>query len=383
MLQVVGVFDDHDYGKNDGNRVYSVKEESRQLLFDFLGVPVDAPRRQQAGAWDVSIFGVPGRHIRVILLDNRSQQDPLESRFFGRGKQAGQDILGREQWAWLEAELRTRRAEVNIIGAGLQFLSDDKFLAEGWYHFPGSQAKLLSLLAVTNTTGTVFLSGDVHLAEMVSAHFPVFGSLPWHDWTSSGLTHAWTGHVKETLISMAVPNHGSQRYFRQNVGEVDVEWSGEDSRLTARIFSLNGTVVLESVVRIGDLNYSDARDWESIRECASAQLTHGVPLACARVLRDRTPEWTNTEEYLIFFGHVGAALSTLILLGLLVSPVLGYVRCCSRLDPRRYLPTLVFWPLYIGYVSFLLLDLNQPPSLCHELRYRLLLPLACSEFESS
>ncbi|NJO02630.1 MAG: alkaline phosphatase family protein, partial [Bacteroidia bacterium] len=48
---VVGIWDDHDYGVNDGGREYSRRVESQQLMLNFLDVPGDAPQRSQMGAY--------------------------------------------------------------------------------------------------------------------------------------------------------------------------------------------------------------------------------------------------------------------------------------------------------------------------------------------
>ena len=78
---------------------------------------MDSRRRAQrtfsGGVWHL---GVAPRRVRIILLDNRHSRDP----YGGDGGRA-QDMLGEEQWAWLEAELRGgEAAEVTVIGSGIQ-----------------------------------------------------------------------------------------------------------------------------------------------------------------------------------------------------------------------------------------------------------------------
>src|SRR5690349_16464987 len=34
---IIGTWDDHDFGKNDGNKTFAAKKESQQLALDFLG----------------------------------------------------------------------------------------------------------------------------------------------------------------------------------------------------------------------------------------------------------------------------------------------------------------------------------------------------------
>lgn len=42
--------------------------------------------------------------------------------------------------------------------SGIQIFADDKWITEGWYEYPASQARLLSILATTKTEGVIFLS---------------------------------------------------------------------------------------------------------------------------------------------------------------------------------------------------------------------------------
>jgi len=122
--------------------------------------------------------------VKVILLDNRWSQN----------KTSG-DMLGEEQWEWLERELRTSDAQIHLIGAGLQIIQK-KVIAEGWSKLPKSRSRLFQLIHQTKAPGVILLSGDVHYAEIVVAdedrdpEFPR-GLYPIFDFTSSALTHSW------------------------------------------------------------------------------------------------------------------------------------------------------------------------------------------------
>jgi len=43
--QILGTWDDHDYGVNDGDSLFEHKDGMRSHFLDFLGEPVDSPRR--------------------------------------------------------------------------------------------------------------------------------------------------------------------------------------------------------------------------------------------------------------------------------------------------------------------------------------------------
>jgi alkaline phosphatase D len=56
---IIGIWDDHDYGVNDGGKEYPKKKQSQQLMLDFLGEPKNSPRRKQAGAYASYTYGRP------------------------------------------------------------------------------------------------------------------------------------------------------------------------------------------------------------------------------------------------------------------------------------------------------------------------------------
>jgi alkaline phosphatase D len=44
-VPVVGVWDDHDYGINNGDKTFKRKNELREIYLDFIGEPKDTERR--------------------------------------------------------------------------------------------------------------------------------------------------------------------------------------------------------------------------------------------------------------------------------------------------------------------------------------------------
>ena len=43
--KVIGTWDDHDYGINDGGMDYADKKETRKMFLDMIEEPIDSPRR--------------------------------------------------------------------------------------------------------------------------------------------------------------------------------------------------------------------------------------------------------------------------------------------------------------------------------------------------
>ena len=298
---IIGVWDDHDFGKNDGDKHFNIGQLHAQYLWDFLDEPRDSPRRLQSGVWSSHVFDAHGRRIRIILLDNRTHRDS-HGLFPGvthdRDNDA-QDMLGEEQWAWLERELTDTRADVTIIGAGVQIVADDKAFEESFSQFPGSQAKLLSLISATNTSHVVFISGDVHMAEINAVQCEDM-AYAWHDFTSSGLTHSIATYYPRWFVSVQFA--GTRRITPMlldlNVGEIDIEWDNDfaaDAVMTMRALGSDSTVHIEHKIPLSHLQFSSHAPSSDIIDCARASLHAGLPESCRRVLhrcdKHAGPRW--------------------------------------------------------------------------------------------
>ena len=58
QVPILGTWDDHDYGLNDGGVHYSQKDSVQQLFLDFFDIPVDDPRRTQKGIYYAQNFEI-------------------------------------------------------------------------------------------------------------------------------------------------------------------------------------------------------------------------------------------------------------------------------------------------------------------------------------
>jgi alkaline phosphatase D len=188
---IVGTWDDHDYGLNDGGKEFKMREQSQQLFWDFIGEPANSPRRKQQGVYSSHTYGPEGKQVKVILLDSRYNRDSLarinkvyQTNYTG-------DMLGEEQWKWLENELRNSKAQINLIGNGIQVLPEEQVF-EKWTNFPASRKRLLDMIAATKAPGVILLSGDRHIAEISKTELPGM-SYPLYEVTSSGMTHVYSG----------------------------------------------------------------------------------------------------------------------------------------------------------------------------------------------
>jgi len=189
-VPIIGIWDDHDYGVNNGGKEYKIKDDSRDLLFDFLDVADNYKAKQ--GAYQSYTFGRKPQ-IKIILLDARYFRDLVRYRDRKTVPSKLGTILGKKQWKWLETELEDSKADIHLIASGIQFLPEEHPY-EKWANFPKEREKLLDLLAEHDVSHPILLSGDRHLAEISRVLHKGQSII---ELTSSGLTHSYSGYEYE------------------------------------------------------------------------------------------------------------------------------------------------------------------------------------------
>lgn len=194
--EVIGIWDDHDYGVNDGGKEYPKKDESRDLLFDFLDVDTNHPAWNRKGAYQTYNYDFEGKRLKIILLDTRYFRDPLKKNKEGmnvpnyEGK-----ILGDEQWEWFKIQLDDPEIDLFIIGSSIQVIPKDHRF-EKWANFPNERNWLLAIIREKVKAPVIFISGDRHISELSKLEMADY-DYPVYDVTSSSLTHGWSERKEE------------------------------------------------------------------------------------------------------------------------------------------------------------------------------------------
>ncbi len=198
--KVIGTWDDHDYGVNDGGVEFKAKKESQAEFLDFMMVPANSPRRQQEGVYNVHDYNTAKGKIKVLVLDTRYFRTALtpdnETKKRNKPNKYGEGtVLGDTQWKWLANQLKNSDADFNVIVSSIQVLSNEHGF-ECWGNFPHEVDKLKTTIADSKAKGVLILSGDRHISEFSRTNVDEL-KYPLIDFTSSGLTHAYRGFTSE------------------------------------------------------------------------------------------------------------------------------------------------------------------------------------------
>jgi alkaline phosphatase D len=227
----IAIWDDHDYGLNDGGTEFRFKAESKAEFLQFWRVPREDERRTRDGLYYARIFGPPGQRVQVILLDTRwfrsrlkvtDQRNAPGRERYVPDPDPRKTMLGEAQWAWLDAQLR-EPADVRLVVSGIQVVVDGHGF-ERWGNLPLERERLYRLIAQTRANGVVFLSGDRHVGglyrETAGTPYPLF------EITSSGITHTWRDAPEPG------PNRLGALFTDLHYGDIDIDWSARALELS-------------------------------------------------------------------------------------------------------------------------------------------------------
>jgi alkaline phosphatase D len=239
---IMVVWDDHDYGLNDGGKRFAFRRLAERIHERFWGLA-----EKDVGAWPgtyyARMFGPEGKRTQIIMLDTRFFRSDLtdtdDASVKGRERyipssDANQDMLGNDQWTWLENELQ-KPADLRLIVSSIQVMPDVHGW-EAWSRLPAEQQRLYSLINETGANGVVFVSGDRHTGFLYRKE----GILPYpaFEITASSLnvSHATeTDEKDESQVGAGYPP--------ENFGSLDINW--DEGSVTLSIHASDGATVEE------------------------------------------------------------------------------------------------------------------------------------------
>jgi alkaline phosphatase D len=254
-LPTIGIWDDHDYAINDGNKYYKYKESIKELYLNFISEPQNSLRRTVGrGIYTSYSFGTSPsmghQNFRIILLDDRYERDSMFDE--------NPDVLGELQWTWLEDILKNNRETFTFIMSGIQILPPTKLIVENW--FTGSRKRLFDLIGKLKKEGVVFLTGDVHVAQILKTYC-VLPEIGYHlyEITSSGLSHFFYYKILFDYVLPSSEYNLISTIEDYNFAKINFEWgkNKSDSKVEFQIKNADNILLAQLKLAHYNLSYSE------------------------------------------------------------------------------------------------------------------------------
>lgn len=222
-------WDDHDFGPNNSDRGYWLKDVTYEAFRMFWANP-SYGTEEMPGA--ITYFNRTDADF--FLLDNRYYRSPNDSR------EENKTILGKKQKQWLMDNLVSSRATFKFVVVGGQFLNDEAW-HETWsnYGFAHERQEIIQFIHDHDIRGVIFLTGDRHyseLSKLETENEPVI-----YDLTLSPLTAGpFTQAPEEVNNTLRVPG---KIYAGHNFGLLHISGPIRERTVNVTVFDSVGNEV--------------------------------------------------------------------------------------------------------------------------------------------
>ena len=232
-------WDDHDYGPNNSDGSFWLKETASEIFKLFW----TNPNYDVTGKGGITGF-FQWSDLDFFLMDNRYHRTS-NNNFTGN-----RQILGKDQIDWLINALTFSQATFKFIAIGGQVLSSGA-VYENYATYPEERKYLLDKIREAKIEGVIFLDGDRHhtiLSKMQESE----DVYPLYDLTCSSLTAGIndddesynTYSLKETLVSV------------NNFGMLNVTGPADNRELIIQIYDKDGHELWKKSISANDLKYN-------------------------------------------------------------------------------------------------------------------------------
>ncbi|PEN12747.1 phosphodiesterase [Longibacter salinarum] len=232
-------WDDHDFGPNNSDRSYPLKDAALELFQRYWANPT-------FGMPDVpGVFGsFMWNDVEFFLMDDRYHRSPTTA---PRSEKKTQ--WGDAQLQWLIDALTTSEAPFKVIVNGGQMLNPNTEY-ETLARFPQDRKRLLNAIAEREIDGVVLLSGDRHFTEM--AKYQPEEGYPLYEITVSPLTAGSVGPIEEKNDLRV---NGTLVDQMRNYGILSFSGPRTDRTLTVTIYDTDGAEQWTRQIHARDLKH--------------------------------------------------------------------------------------------------------------------------------
>jgi len=229
------IWDDHDYGWNDADKTFPLKDTALKVFKSFWPNPYDEQDSTKGNLFTFRYYDA-----EFFMTDDRWYRDP-------EGDSTGA-FLGMEQVKWLQEKLKNSDATFKFVCVGSQVLNEC-YYGESYAKYPVERRALLDYIAENNIPGVIFLTGDKHYTELSKRDWKGY---PMYDFTSSPLTSPVVPvkHIKGYQNVCLLPETG---YYKKNYGKISLSGPADNRVCKMEIYGKSGKKRWEYKININDI----------------------------------------------------------------------------------------------------------------------------------
>ena len=226
---ILAIWDDHDYGKNDGGSEYKLKKEAQELFLEFWDIPENDIRQSREGIYFDVIKNLDDMKIHIIGLDTRYFRSELKKSksSYKDNTDKGATVLGSSQWEWLTSSLK-KDSDLVILLTSIQLLATEHRF-EKWSNFSLERKRLIDLIESSNKQ-VIVISGDRHRGGIYQ-----YNNI--YEITSSSMNKPVKGAETDALLI-------GKTHYEENYGIISI--NTESSQIKLDLKDKKGSM-LESV----------------------------------------------------------------------------------------------------------------------------------------
>ncbi len=236
------IWDDHDFGPNDSNGSFALKDKSLSTFQHFWPNPTNGVDGLKGNTSMVTIGDVD-----FFLLDNRYNRTAQNLNITPNlSVDHGASILGQDQIYWLINALMSSKASFKVICIGGQFLNSEA-VYENYANYAKEKSYIIELLQANKINNVVFLSGDRHCGEISKW---TNGNYTLYDLTSSPLTSGASDMSTEKNQYRMEGTIVPERHFAM----IKVVGPRKDRKLSVSYYNTQGQLIFEKPITFNETN---------------------------------------------------------------------------------------------------------------------------------
>jgi len=235
-IAIDAIWDDHDYGLNDGGQNFALRAEAQDLFLNFWDIPQSDARHSREGIYFSKTLNIDNKRVKIIAMDTRYFRSDLKGQRnqYQPNLDSDATILGSQQWEWLKNEV-AEPADLILLLSSIQILATQHRF-EKWSNFPAEREKLLKLINESpNAANTILISGDRHRGALYKSNAT-------YELTASALNKVASQNVELDPLLI------DQTFPELNYGIVEID--SEDNLVKIFLKDINGDILVQGSIKI-------------------------------------------------------------------------------------------------------------------------------------